>query len=71
MNVHTSDIFGGVPDQSIPIIALSSIVKAQQLAFVLSAACMSGFYTEKAVLMMDRIAQQIEQDRTYAAVVGA
>ncbi|MDM9986298.1 pyruvate kinase [Bartonella henselae] len=40
-------------------------------AVMLSAESASGRYPEEAVLMMDRIAQQIEQDQTYAAQVGA
>ncbi|ETS12901.1 pyruvate kinase, partial [Bartonella henselae] len=40
-------------------------------AVMLSAESASGCYPEEAVLMMDRIAQQIEQDQTYAAQVGA
>ncbi|CDO47534.1 pyruvate kinase [Bartonella henselae] len=31
----------------------------------------ADLYLEEAVLMMDRIAQQIKQDQTYAAQVGA
>ncbi len=38
---------------------------------MLSAESASGLYPEEAVLMMDRIAQQIEQDHTYEVMVGA
>ncbi|WP_336276643.1 pyruvate kinase [Bartonella sp. CB178] len=40
-------------------------------AVMLSAESASGLYPEEAVLMMDRIARQIEQDPNYAAMISA
>ncbi len=37
---------------------------------MLSTESASGLYPEEAVLMMDRIARQIEQDHTYEVMVG-
>ncbi|KEC56462.1 pyruvate kinase [Bartonella koehlerae] len=50
---------------------VATAVYAGTDAVMLSAESASGLYPEEAVLMMDRIAQQIEQDHTYAAQVGA
>ncbi|WP_019222846.1 pyruvate kinase [Bartonella rattaustraliani] len=50
---------------------VATAVYAGSDAIMLSAESASGRYPEEAVLMMDRIAQQIEQDPTYAAMVGA
>ncbi|MET3589232.1 pyruvate kinase [Bartonella silvatica] len=50
---------------------VATAVYAGSDAVMLSAESASGHYPEEAVLMMDRIARQIEQDPTYAAQVGA
>ncbi|AGF75027.1 pyruvate kinase [Bartonella australis AUST/NH1] len=50
---------------------VATAVYAGTDAIMLSAESASGLYPEEAVLMMDRIARQIEQDRTYAAMVSA
>ncbi|WP_017196079.1 pyruvate kinase [Bartonella birtlesii] len=50
---------------------VATAVYAGSDAVMLSAESASGLYPEEAVLMMDRIARYIEQDRTYAAQVGA
>ncbi|WP_375628685.1 MULTISPECIES: pyruvate kinase [unclassified Bartonella] len=50
---------------------VATAVYAGTDAVMLSAESASGRYPEEAVLMMDRIARQIEQDHTYAAQVGA
>ncbi|AFR26805.1 pyruvate kinase [Bartonella quintana] len=50
---------------------VATAVYAGTDAVMLSAESASGLYPEEAVLMMDRIAQQIEQDRTYTAIVDA
>ncbi|OPB35400.1 pyruvate kinase [Bartonella taylorii] len=50
---------------------VATAVYAGSDAVMLSAESASGLYPEEAVLMMDRIARQIEQDHTYAAQVGA
>ncbi|EJF87677.1 pyruvate kinase [Bartonella rattimassiliensis] len=50
---------------------VATAVYAGADAVMLSAESASGRYPEEAVLMMDRIARQIEQDHTYAAQVGA
>ncbi|WP_336287473.1 MULTISPECIES: pyruvate kinase [unclassified Bartonella] len=50
---------------------VATAVYAGADAVMLSAESASGHYPEEAVLMMDRIARKIEQDRTYAAMVGA
>lgn len=49
---------------------VATAVYAGSDAVMLSAESASGLYPEEAVLMMDRIARQIEQDPTYAAQVG-
>ncbi|WP_336293915.1 pyruvate kinase [Bartonella sp. CB169] len=49
---------------------VATAVYAGSDAVMLSAESASGLYPEEAVLMMDRIARQIEQDRTYAEIVG-
>ncbi|AGF76438.1 pyruvate kinase [Bartonella vinsonii] len=48
---------------------VATAVYAGSDAVMLSAESASGRYPEESVLMMDRIARQIEQDRTYAAMV--
>ncbi|MGF7157196.1 pyruvate kinase [Bartonella heixiaziensis] len=50
---------------------VATAVYAGSDAVMLSAESASGLYPEEAVLMMDRIAKQIEQDPTYDAQVGA
>ncbi|MET3559354.1 pyruvate kinase [Bartonella japonica] len=50
---------------------VATAVYAGSDAIMLSAESASGLYPEEAVLMMDRIAQQIEQDPNYVAMVGA
>ncbi|GAA5107548.1 pyruvate kinase [Bartonella jaculi] len=50
---------------------VATAVYAGSDAVMLSAESASGLYPEEAVLMMDRIARQIEQDPTYEAQVGA
>ncbi|WP_208435350.1 pyruvate kinase [Bartonella phoceensis] len=50
---------------------VATAVYAGSDAVMLSAESASGLYPEEAVLMMDRIARQIEQDHTYAAQVRA
>ncbi|MBX4335851.1 pyruvate kinase [Bartonella raoultii] len=50
---------------------VATAVYAGTDAVMLSAESASGLYPEEAVLMMDKIARQIEQDHTYAAIVGA
>ncbi|WP_074381525.1 pyruvate kinase [Bartonella doshiae] len=50
---------------------VATAVYAGTDAVMLSAESASGLYPEEAVLMMDRIARQIEQDHTYVAQVGA
>ncbi|UTO28257.1 pyruvate kinase [Bartonella harrusi] len=50
---------------------VATAVYAGSDAVMLSAESASGLYPEEAVLMMDRIARQIEQDPTYEAQMGA
>ncbi|WP_332065772.1 pyruvate kinase [Bartonella sp. CB189] len=50
---------------------VATAVYAGTDAVMLSAESASGLYPEEAVLMMNRIAHQIEQDPTYAAIVCA
>ncbi|WP_455476258.1 pyruvate kinase [Bartonella sp. B17] len=50
---------------------VATAVYAGSDAVMLSAESASGLYPEEAVLMMDRIARKIEQDPTYAALIGA
>ncbi|GAA4657489.1 pyruvate kinase [Bartonella pachyuromydis] len=50
---------------------VATAVYAGSDAVMLSAESASGLYPEEAVLMMDRIARQIEQDHTYEVMVGA
>ncbi|WP_273759233.1 pyruvate kinase [Bartonella sp. ML70XJBT.G] len=50
---------------------VATAVYAGSDAVMLSAESASGLYPEEAVLMMDRIARQIEQDHTYEVMIGA
>ncbi|WP_455477947.1 pyruvate kinase [Bartonella sp. B10] len=50
---------------------VATAVYAGTDAVMLSAESASGLYPEEAVGMMDRIARQIEQDRSYAVMISA